>query len=120
MEKDFQKIEDLVDDLKEYINTRVAQFKLIVAEKLSGMLSFVISVLMITLVFFLVLVLVCIAAAIAVGEWLQHMWLGYLLVAGGCLLLGLLLWFTRERWLRKSLLNAFIKMFFENDRDGKD
>lgn len=119
MSEDFKKVESLVNELKEYVNTRVAQTKLSVAEKLSGIVAYMISILMAALVFFLFLVLISVAAAIVIGQWLDNTWLGFIIVACLCLLLGLILWLAKDKLVRKPIMNALIKVLFENDSDDE-
>jgi len=119
MSEDFKKVESLVDEIKDYVNTRVAQAKLSLAEKLSKILAYMISVLMAALVFFLFMVLISVAGAIAIGQWLDNIWLGFIIVACICLLLGLILWLAKDTLLRKPIMNAFISVLFENDNDDE-
>lgn len=119
MSEDFQKVESLVNEIKDYVNTRVDQAKLSIAEKLSKILAYMISVLMAALVFFLFLVLISVAAAIAIGQWLDNYWLGFIMVAAICLLLGLIMWLSKDALLRRPIMNAFIGMLFENDNDDE-
>ena len=119
MSEDFKKVESLVGELKEYVNTRVAQAKLSIAEKLSKILAYMITMLMAALVFFLFLVLVSVAAAIAIGQWLDNMWLGFIIVAALCLLLGLLMWLAKDKLLRKPIMNTLIKALFENESENE-
>ena len=120
MSEDFKKIESLVSELKDYVNTRVAQVKLAFAEKLSNILAYVITVLMAALVFFLILVLICVSAAIAIGQWLNSLWLGFLIVAGVCILFGLLMWLFKDRLFRRPIMNRMISFLFENDNENED
>lgn len=119
MSEDFNKIESLVSEFKEYVNTRVAQAKLSIAEKLSNILAYAITVLMAALVFFLILVLICVSAAIAIGQWLNNLWLGFIIVAGICLILGLVMWMIRDKLFRRPIMNRLISVLFkdENDKD---
>jgi uncharacterized membrane protein YqjE len=119
MSEDFKKVESLVNELKEYVNIRVAQAKLSIAEKLSRIVAYMISILMAALVFFLFLVLVSVAAAIVIGQWLENMWLGFIIVACLCLLLGLLLWWAKDKLVRKPIMNALINVLFESDNDDE-
>lgn len=119
MSEDFKKAESLVNELKEYVNTRVAQAKLSIAEKLSKILAYTIAILIAALVFFLFLVLVSVAAAIAIGQWLDNMWLGFIIVGGISLLLGFIMWMAKDGLLRKPIMNALIKVLFENDSDNE-
>jgi energy-coupling factor transporter transmembrane protein EcfT len=117
MSEDFKKIESLVSELKEYVNTRVAQAKLTVAEKLSTILTYTIMVLMTALVFFLILVLLSVAAAIAIGQWLNNLWLGFIIVAGICVLLGFIMWMAKDKLIRNPIMNKMISLLFENEKD---
>ena len=118
MPQDFNDTESLVDEATEYLNTRLAQFKLSFAEKTSRMAALMIAVVMSALVFFLFLVLISVAAAIAIGRWLENYWLGFLLIAAVVLLAGLVLWLAKDRLLRIPVMNGLIKIMF--DKDEKD
>jgi hypothetical protein len=120
MAQDFNDAENFVDQVKEYVNTRLAQLKLSFAEKTSKVVAVVIAVVMSALVFFLFLVLVCIAAAVALGQWLENFWLGFLLVGGIVLLAGFIIWVSKDLLIRKPIMNALIKAMFDKEEDEKD
>ena len=120
MDQDFNNGEAFVDDVKEYVNTRIAQLKILFAEKTSKVMSILVAVIMSALVFFLFLVLVCIAGAIAVGQWLESFWLGFLVIAGIVLLAGFFLWIFKDQIIRKPIMNVLIKTMFDKDEDEKD
>ena len=92
MDQDFNNAETFVDQVKEYVNTRLAQLKLSFAEKTSKVMSVMIAVVISALVFFLFLVLICIAGAIILGQWLESFWLGFVIVGGIVFVVGLILW----------------------------
>jgi uncharacterized membrane protein YbhN (UPF0104 family) len=119
MSEEFEKAESLFSELKEYVNTRVAQAKLSIAEKLSIIITYAIMILMVALVFFLFLVLLCVAGALAIGQWLENIWLGFIIMAALSLLLGLLMWMAKDRILRKPIMNLLIKTLFENDDENE-
>jgi Zn-dependent protease with chaperone function len=120
MAQDFNNADGFVDQVKEYVNTRLAQLKLLFAEKTSKVVAIMIAVVMSALVFFLFLVLICIAAALAIGQWLENFWLGFLIVAGVVLLIGFIFWVTKDWLIRKPIMNALIKAMFDKDEDEKD
>lgn len=122
MSEEFKKAESLLEQLKAYVNTRVAQAKLSVAEKASRLAATMIAFLLVALVFFLFLVLASVAGAIAIGQWLDSMWLGFLIMAGLVLLVMLLVWALKDRLLRIPIMNALIKALFEKEEhdDEKD
>jgi small-conductance mechanosensitive channel len=117
---DFDNSESFIDQVKEYVNTRLAQLKLSFAEKTSKVVAITIAVIMLALVFFLFLVLVCTACAIAIGQWLENFWLGFLIMAGIVLLAGFILWISKDWLIRRPIMNALINSMFDKDEDEKD
>ncbi len=120
MENDFNNAETFVDDVKEYVNTRLAQLKLSFAERTSKVMAVMIAVVMSALVFFLFLVLICIAGAIAIGQWMDSFWLGFVIVGGIVLIVGLLFWIAKDSLIRKPIMNALIKAMFDKEENEKD
>ena len=120
MAQDFNNEETFVDQVKEYVNTRLAQLKLSFAEKTSKVIAIVIAVVMLALVFFLFLVLVCVAGAIVIGQWLESFWLGFLVMAGIVLFAGFILWISKDRLIRRPIMNALINAMFDKEEDEKD
>lgn len=119
MAQDYNDTETLFDDVKEYLNTRLSQIKLSGAEKTSKVVALMMAIVLAALVFFLVFVLMSVAGAIAVGQWLANYWLGFLVVAIVVLVVGFMLWLSRDRLLRIPIMNALIKILFDKD-DEKD
>lgn len=118
--EEFKKIESLIEKLRDYVNIRIAQVKLSVAEKISKVAALVVAVLMAALVFFLFLVLLSVAGAIAIGQWLQNYWLGFLIIAGIILIIGIMLWNFKEKWIQKPIMNLLIKTMFSNKDDDEE
>ena len=119
MAQDFNNAENFVDQVKEYLNTRLAQLKLSFAEKTSKVAAIMIAAVVSALVFFLFLVLLSVAGAIAIGQWLNNYWLGFIIVAGFILLTGFILWISKDGWLRRPIMNALIKVMFDKEEDEK-
>lgn len=115
MRETFDKIEETVDHVKTYVNTRIAQVKLGAAEKASDMISIFIAKLLAAGVLFFFVLFLSEAAAIGLGDLLGKAWLGYLIVAAIYLGLGLIIWFARERLLRIPIMNAIIARLFKNN-----
>jgi Zn-dependent protease with chaperone function len=120
MSEEFKKIESILEQAKEYANIRVAQLKLSMAEKLSKAISVIIAALVAGLVFLGFLLFGSISAAIAIGQWLGKLWLGFLLVAVFYLLAGIIIWIAKDRLLRIPIMNSLIEKLFTNDYDEKD
>ena len=119
MAEDFNNAESFVDQVKEYVNTRLAQLKLSFAEKTSKIVALMIAILLSALVFFLVVVLLSIAASIAIGQWLENLWLGFLIMGAVIFLVGVVLWISKDRWLRIPIMNAMIEAIFDKDEDDE-
>jgi len=117
MEQDFNNAETFVDQVKEYVNNRLAQLKLSFAEKTSKVMAVMVAVLLSALVFFLFLLLICIAGAIALGQWLESFWLGFVIEGGIVLIVGCILWIFKDRIIRKPIMNALIHQLFKNDEE---
>ena len=120
MSEEFKKIESLVERLKEYVNTRVALAKLSVAEKISKVAALMISLLMSALIFFLFLVLASMAGAIAIGQQLNNMWLGFLIMAGIILFTGILLWTLKDKLIRLPIMNMLVKALFDKEKEDEE
>lgn len=119
MEKVFNKANELVDSLNQYVNNRIESVKLNIAEKSSAAFSFVVAGAVVAGVFLLFFIFLSIALAIGIGEWTGRAWLGYLLTGCLHLLFGILVWVNRVRLIQLPMMNAMIKQIF-NEPDEKD
>jgi len=106
-------VEDLIDDAKEYVNVRVDEAKLTVAEKTSKAISVVIAGAVVSVVFLISLLFFSASASYALGNWLGGAWLGFLIVGGLYLLTALLVLAMKERWIRLPVMNALIRQLFK-------
>ena len=122
MKEEFRKIEETVDHLKRYVNTKISQVKLGAAEKTSDILSVLIARALVAIVFFFFVLLASEALAYGLGEYLGKNWLGFLIVAAFYLLAGVIIWKTRERTLRIPIMNSLIRRLFtkEINEDEED
>jgi hypothetical protein len=115
MRETFDKIEETVDHVKTYVNTKITAAKLSAAEKASDMISIFIAKFLAAGVLFFFVLFLSDAAAIGLGEYFRKAWLGYAIVAGIYFILGLVIWFGRERLLRIPIMNAIITRLFKNN-----
>ncbi len=119
MEKAFAKAEELAGLVKEYVNTRIEVVKLNAAEKTSVAMANILAAFLAIIIFLCCLIFASIAAAIVIGAWLGKAWTGFAFVALLYLLLGILVWATREKLIRLPMMNAMIKQLFKQN-DGED
>lgn len=120
MSEDFNKVESLLEQVKAYINTRIARFKLSVAEKTSSTLALLIAGLLAFLVFVFFLVFAGVAAALALAQWTGRPWLGFLIIALVYLVLAAIVWKGRRRFIQVPVMNALIRNLFNDEEDEDD
>jgi Putative Actinobacterial Holin-X, holin superfamily III len=87
-EKEKSKVEDLTDELKEYLNTRADLAVLKISDKLSDIVSTMISGIVMAVVFFFFLLFSSFAFSIWLGNILENNYLGFLCVAVIYLIIG--------------------------------
>ena len=119
MEKAFAKVEEMADNIKEYINTRMESVKLSAAEKSSKILANAIAGVIVAIVFFFFIIFAGIALSFGLGEWIGKTWAGFLIVAILYLLIGIIAWVARGRLIRLPIMNALIQQF-TNDTDDEE
>ena len=107
-------VQDLFDDVKEYIVTQRKLLFTVASKKGVDVLYIVIvsAILLTILLFFLVLF--SIAIAIGIGNLLNNMFLGFLIVALFYVLLGIVVWIVKDRLIKTFLLKIFINSLSAN------
>ena len=118
MEKAFASAEELLVTIKEYVNTRIEIIKLNAAEKISGIVANLLTVVIVTVIFLFFIGLASIGLAIVIGEWIGKAWAGFFIVSSLYLLVGIVLWTARKRIFQMPVMNALIQQIFKND--GED
>lgn len=117
----FNHINELADNAKEYINTKVEIARLTAAEKISSLTSGIIARIIVAIIFALFLLFFGMAAGFALGEWLGKVYWGFLMVAGIYLVAAITVWAIREKLIRLPIMNAIIhELFKENEHHEKD
>jgi hypothetical protein len=114
------KIEELLDQLKAYADTRIALAKLEAAKKISHLLSSAIAFILVALLFFLFMLMISIAGAWALGNWFHSMPLGFLVVGIVYLIVCLFIWTSREKFLRVPIMNSMIMQLFPDSASKEE
>ena len=120
MEETFVKVEEITDSLKEYVDVRVEDAKLRLAEKSSGLVANLIARIILIIAFSLALVFLSIALALSLAAWWGHMWLGFLVVGGIYILLGWLVWAMRESLIHIPMMNNILTHLTKKGEDDDD
>ena len=95
MEKAFAKVEELVDTIKDYVNTRMESVKLSAAEKSSAVIANIIAVFVVAVVFIFFIIFAGMALAFGLGVWLGSTFFCFFFFSALYLLLGVIVWFAR-------------------------
>lgn len=102
-------LDELVDNVQEYVETRATIAKLQLIEKGSQMSGAMVANLTFIFLLLTVLALFSIAASVAISDWLGHKYLGFLIIGGVYLIACILLYFNQEKWIRKPVSDNIIK-----------
>jgi Putative Actinobacterial Holin-X, holin superfamily III len=118
-ENEKSKAEDLTDQVKDYLNDRTDLAVLKISDKVSDILSTLIAGLILGLIFFFFLLFSSFALAQWLSNFLENEYLGYFIVALFYLAIGLIVYFTKEKWIKIPITNMIIKKSLQG-YDEKD
>jgi amino acid transporter len=111
---------ELLDHIKEYVETRSEITRLTVLEKTSQAAGMAVGGFVIAFLFFLFFIFIGIAAAYIIAEYTGHIYLGFLSVAGCYLIAGILFSLNKNKWIQTPLSNKIIRNYFEDHEDKED
>lgn len=114
MENKTTSLEDLFEKLKEYGDTRVKLFKLKSINKVSSFFSTLISSLILFVVLILVVFCITIALALLIGEWLGNAYWGFFIMAGVYLIIGLIIYSARNKFIKTPISNKLLTELLED------
>ena len=106
-----QPLEDLSGSVRDYVDLKIEEVKLVAAKGLSISVSKILAMMMIIGVASVVLLALAFGLVMLLGEALGSYAVGALIVAGGMLLLLIVLYLLRNR--------LFAQLFFGGDDDEK-
>jgi hypothetical protein len=120
METIQNKITNLAGHLEEYLKTREELAKLVAAEKSSMVAGTLFSSLVLLLIFSIVFLFLSFSAAYYIAELTGKIYLGFISMTGFYLLLGILFYFNRQRWLKNPVADSVVKNFFKSENDEQN
>lgn len=109
MEEKSPGLDSLKIHVKEYINTRIDIAVLKATEKGSHIVSNAALYVAVFFVSVFFLLLLTIGLSLLISDAIGNSWSGFLIMAGVYLLIGVLLWVMRDKWIRKPVVNIFIR-----------
>ncbi|MEQ8624502.1 MAG: phage holin family protein [Vicingaceae bacterium] len=107
-------IQSIIEESKEYLETKVEEVKLQAAENLSEGIAETASQLIIGGIAILFLFFFSIFIAIYIGSFLDSYWYGFGIVSGFYFLLLILFGSFKKSFLKLPIQNSVIKHFFKN------
>jgi hypothetical protein len=106
------KINDLIEHLKGYLDTQLELIKIKAVDKSSAIISNAVAFLVVMVFLFFFILLASVAGALVLSVWFGKWYLGFLIVSGLYLLLGIITWKSKENLLRRRIRNAIINALF--------
>jgi hypothetical protein len=113
MDNQSSTIETLIDRAKSYAETRLHILRLKGIDKLSAIISLIVSMIAVLLISFIFVMFLSIGIAIYLGELLGNYYFGFLIMAAFYLITGLLLFKFRDKWLKAPIVNSLIKSLLD-------
>lgn len=119
MEEEKSNVKQLVDEVQDYIKTRIDLATLTAVDKVSDGVSKAALYITLFLLSFFFLIFASTALALGIGDALENNWLGFLIVAGIYLLLCILIWSMKESWIIRPITDTIVKNFFSKKPESK-
>ncbi|MBL0340990.1 MAG: phage holin family protein [Bacteroidetes bacterium] len=105
---------DVVDDIKDFVNVSAELYKLKATEKGAAIASTAIINIILGVFASLVLVFISFAIAFGIAEMTGKIYLGFLIVAGFYALACFIILITKDKWLKSSLVDTIIKSIYSH------
>jgi hypothetical protein len=113
----FKNVESLVAHFKDYVEIRIEQARLEVADKGSRAFAAVITTIILFLIVFLIVLFASMSLAFVLGEIWDQMWLGFLAVSGFYVFMALFVYLMREKMIRIPMINSILKQMTIKAKD---
>lgn len=115
----FDRIEQLIAQMKEYVNVRIELIKLQTAASTSKLLSNLAALLITGFILTLFICFAGIAASLAISAWLGPLYSGFLIVSIIFLILAIIVWKKREKLLRIPIMNSILRQLSSEHAENK-
>lgn len=109
MENTKQDLELLFEKAADYVETRVDLLKLQAVDKTSDVVSSLVVMLIVSLIFSIVFFVLNIGLALWIGTLLGKTYYGFFVVAAFYIIVGLLIYLLKGKFLKEDISNLIIK-----------
>ena len=118
MEKEKSTFDNIIEEAQEYFNAKQQLATLKIAEKSSKAISAAVASLLVIGLLLITILFASIALGFALSNYFGSEPYGFLTVAGLYLVIMLILYVNRDKWVIKPMMNTVIKNFFNDYNDG--
>ena len=101
-------IKTLLDQSKDYLDTRIELTKLKTIDKSSDILSTLIALIFMASIGVLVLIFISTAIALLIGAKMGSYYIGFFIVGGFYALVLLVIYLQRDKWIKTPMTNGII------------
>ncbi|MBK9731761.1 MAG: hypothetical protein IPO83_10830 [Chitinophagaceae bacterium] len=109
------KTEELLHELKEYIALRIRIGQLIFSNKSSIVASSLITYMIIFMLAFFFILVLTIGLSLWISTLFGKWFIGFLIMAGIYLFLGVIIYSFRNKWIRQPMNDLIVKEIFDED-----
>lgn len=120
LENKEKSIEDLYEDAKAYLDTKVEYTRLYLVEKVSKIFADIITNVLVIICFVLAFLFATLTLALFLSDLLGSYTQGFGCVALFYLLLALIVYFTKDKFIEKAIINFTIKNYFNKLADKEE
>jgi len=115
-------IEDLYEDAKSYLDTRVEYTRLYLVEKISKIFADIVTNAVVAICFMLAFLFGTFTLALFLSDLLGSYTRGFGCVALIYIFLALIVYYTKEKYIEKAIINFTIRNYFNKlaDKDEED
>ena len=107
-------VQELFDDVKEYVITQRNLLFTVASKKGADVFYVAIVSAIFLLILWFFLIMFSFAVAFGLGKLLNNLFFGFSLVALFYVLLGVLVWMLKDRWIKTPLLKLFFNLLAAN------
>lgn len=118
--KHIESIQQLLLELKNYYKLQKKFVYLDTAEKLTVLLSAIAIAIIMVILIALVLMYATFALAFFIGNRLDSLPMGFVLVAAGLLIVLMLFYYNRKNWIVQPLARFIARLFFEKQKGDEN
>lgn len=113
-------ISELAENTKKYIEARLDLFALTTVEKISAIISFIISRIILIVIFSFAVFFISIGLALWLGSLLNSYVSGFFVVSLFYIIFALIIYFFRKELIDKSIIKSIFQIFFSKENNNKN